>query len=69
MNLHSAPFVQEDGANLERTQEKLIELHCQPNQVEEFHLNLWEVPERYPPPASPARDSSHDPDFFHGLVN
>ena len=34
-----------------------------------LHLNLWEVPERSPPPAAPARDSIYDPDFFRGLVN
>jgi hypothetical protein len=34
-----------------------------------LHLNLWEVPERSPPPAAPARDFIYDPDFFRGLVN
>jgi hypothetical protein len=34
-----------------------------------LHLNLWEVPERSPPPAALARDFIYDPDFFRGLVN
>jgi hypothetical protein len=33
------------------------------------HLNLWDVPERSPPPASPPRDFIYDLDFFRGLVN
>lgn len=33
------------------------------------HLNLWDVPERSPPPASPPRDFTCDPNFFRGLVN
>lgn len=33
------------------------------------HLNLWDVPERSPPPASPPRDFIYDLDFFGGLVN
>ena len=33
------------------------------------HLNLWEVPERSPPPASTPRDFIYDPDFFRGLAN
>jgi hypothetical protein len=32
-------------------------------------LNLWQAPERSPPPASPPRDFIYDPDFFRGLVN
>jgi hypothetical protein len=28
-----------------------------------LHLNLWEVPERSPPPAAPARDFIYDPDL------
>ena len=33
------------------------------------HCNLWEVPERSPPPPSPPGDFIYDRDYLRGLLN
>ena len=33
------------------------------------HLDLWELPERSPPPPSPRRDFLYDFNFFRGLAD